>query len=77
MTQDRVLLSINEVCKRTSLSRSQIYNLLSKEGSEFPKSFRLAKTSRVAWDSVALQSWIDRQCEQADGGDPAPKEPEK
>lgn len=66
---ERVLLSIDEVCRRTSLSRSKVYELM-RDDSDFPKSFRLANTTRVVVDSVALQTWIDKQAEQASAGDP-------
>ena len=71
---ERVLLTIKQVCDRTSLSRSQVYNMLRDEGNRFPKSFALAGTRRVVFDSLEIQAWIDQQAEQARAGNPVKQE---
>ncbi|MGQ2903788.1 MAG: helix-turn-helix transcriptional regulator [Neoaquamicrobium sediminum] len=56
---ERTLLGVDEVLRRTSLSRSQLYILIGKKS--FPKNFALAGTRRKVFDSIAVQNWIDEQ----------------
>lgn len=48
-------LTVKEVIRRTGLSRSTIYDQMSK--GEFPLSYQLTKR-RVAWKEADIESWI-------------------
>lgn len=49
-------IPIGEVCDRTSLGKSCIYDMI-KRG-EFPKPRQLTR-GRVAWDSSAVEDWLE------------------
>lgn len=51
------LLTINDVIKKTTMSRSSIYAKIA-EGS-FPEQVRLT-TRRVAWRARDIEAWIER-----------------
>ncbi|MBK6356276.1 MAG: AlpA family phage regulatory protein [Betaproteobacteria bacterium] len=57
----RRVLRIKEVCERTGLSRSGIYDRLNPESKyyapDFPKRFKLGVHS-VGWDSTEIDRWI-------------------
>ena len=57
----RRVLRIKEVCERTGLSRSGIYDRLNPESKyyqpDFPKRFKLGVHS-VGWDSAEIERWI-------------------
>lgn len=50
------LMTIQQVCDVTSLSRTTIWRLQQRD--EFPKSVRLS-TARVAFRSTEVDAWID------------------
>jgi prophage regulatory protein len=54
--QPTALIRRKEVEQLTALSRSRIYDLMSR--GEFPKPVRLGVMS-VAWPSNEIQQWID------------------
>lgn len=60
---ERILLSLEEVIRRTSLKKSKLYTLM-KQGL-FPKNFPLAGSKRKVWDSIAVQNFIDAQVAKA------------
>jgi len=49
------ILRLSEVKKRTGLSRSTIYNLISKR--QFPRQIELS-THSVGWIEEDIQNWI-------------------
>ena len=49
------LLTIKEVCERTSLQRWRLYQMISK--GEGPKSLQCGRTLRIS--EAALAQWID------------------
>lgn len=57
------LLRLPEVCKRTGLSRSTIYDLLA--AGNFPKPVPVTP-SRRAWRSDELAAWIDERTAERD-----------
>lgn len=59
--QGRVLMRLPDVMAACGMSRSLIYKL-AKEG-RFPRPIRVA-ARLSAWDSEAVQSWIDSRCEE-------------
>lgn len=60
----RRILRIREVCERTGLSRSGIYDRLNPASKyyspDFPKRFKLGVHS-VGWDSTEIEQWIAEQ----------------
>jgi len=50
------LIRLKEVCERTGLSRSSIYEAMKK--AEFPQSVSIGIRS-VAWKSSDIDKWID------------------
>ena len=64
----RRVLRIKEVCERTGLSRSGIYDRLNPESKyyapDFPKRFKLGVHS-VGWDSTEIDRWIAEPNSQA------------
>ena len=62
------LLRMPDVCRRTGLSRSTIYDLLA--AGSFPKAVPLTP-SRRAWRSDELARWIDERTAARDEGRPA------
>jgi prophage regulatory protein len=54
------LLSITEVCKSTSLSKTSIYTLIKM--AEFPAALHLS-ARRVAWRASEIEAWISRKAE--------------
>lgn len=59
--QGRVLMRLPDVMAACGMSRSLIYKL-AKEG-RFPRPIRVA-ARLSAWDSEAVQGWIDSRCEE-------------
>ena len=63
---DRKVLRIAEVCERTGLSRSGIYDRLNQGSKyyspEFPQRFKIGLHS-VGWDSTEIDLWIAAQKE--------------
>lgn len=57
MDAQHQLLTINEVCERTRLSRSTIYNLI-KKGS-FPRQITEGRSSR--WLLGEVFGWVDEK----------------
>ncbi len=57
----RTLMRLPEVVAACGISRSLIYKM-AKEG-QFPGPIRVA-ARLSAWDSEAVQSWIDSRCEE-------------
>lgn len=55
------LLRLNNVKERTGLSRSTIYNLMSK--GQFPKQHPITERC-VGWDEDEIQDWILSKLEQ-------------
>ena len=49
------LMTVQQVCDATSLSRTTIWRLLQKD--DFPKPVRLS-SCRVAYSTSEIQSWI-------------------
>lgn len=54
------LLRINQVCRRTGMSRSSVYARIA-DGS-FPQPVRLS-SRMVAWPSTEVDAWITRMIE--------------
>lgn len=54
----RKLLGIEEVCRRTSRSRSTILRYLQSSPSNFPKPVRLGPRDR-GWYEDEIQDWIN------------------
>lgn len=52
------ILSMKEVVKRTSLSRSSIYRRI--KTNDFPEGSSLGG-NRVGWRESAINQWLDRQ----------------
>ncbi len=59
--QGRILMRLPEVIAACGMSRSLIYKM-AKDG-RFPRPIRVA-ARLSAWDSKAVQSWIDSRCEE-------------
>lgn len=59
--QGRTLMRLPEVIAACGMSRSLIYKM-AKEG-RFPAPIRVA-ARLSAWDSDAVQRWIDSRCEE-------------
>ena len=59
------ILRVQEVCRRTGVSRATIYRLMSR--GEFPKGHSLSKGT-VGWNEAEVQGWIARKL---GVGDPA------
>jgi prophage regulatory protein len=57
------ILRINEVCQKTGVSRSTIYDLISR--GLFPKSIVLA-SRRVGWIESEVDDWIQRKINERD-----------
>lgn len=55
---ENVFLKTDEVCKRTTFSRTQIWKL-EKENDTFPKSIRMGR--RKVFVESEIQDWIDQQ----------------
>lgn len=53
------LLRLPEVLRRTGLSRSTVYDLISK--GKFPAAIPLASPRNVAWTSTDVDRWIEEQ----------------
>lgn len=53
------LLRLPEVKKRTGLSRSQIYLLISRE--KFPKPISLCGARAVGWVNTSIDEWVDER----------------
>lgn len=56
------ILKIWTVSERTSISRSQIYLMMSK--GEFPKPIKLSERS-VGWTSSSIDKWIEEQIQKS------------
>ena len=56
------ILRLSEVKKRTGLSRSTIYELISKD--QFPSQILVSERC-VGWDEDAIQNWILEKLEQS------------
>lgn len=65
-TASLYFLSRQEVEKRTGLSRSTIYELMSKN--EFPKPIKIADR-RVAWIESEIECWAKSMVKKSRGGD--------
>lgn len=50
------LLNIEDVCEKTTLSKSEIYRRM--EGSTFPKPVRVGP-KRIAWFEDEIDQWIE------------------
>jgi prophage regulatory protein len=62
----RRFMRLHEVKHQVGLGRSAIYSKV-KSG-EFPSPIKLSKNGRaVAWDSEAINSWIESRIEAAGG----------
>lgn len=57
--QGRVLMRLPEVMAACGMSRSLIYKLAKEQ--RFPRPIRIA-ARLSAWDSEAVQAWIDAKC---------------
>lgn len=51
-----MLIRFPEVLKRTSLSRSQVYELLNR--SDFPRPVKITGARSVAWAASEIDDWI-------------------
>ncbi|WP_349569317.1 AlpA family transcriptional regulator [Azotobacter salinestris] len=60
-TNERRIIRLPEVERRTGFKRSHLYNLM-KEG-RFPKAIKLGLRA-VGWDSLAVDRWISERLEQ-------------
>lgn len=58
------MLSIQEVVKLTTLSKTTIYALVAKQ--EFPEQIRLTHGGRVAWVASEVHEWIAGRCAERD-----------
>jgi prophage regulatory protein len=54
------ILRLSEVCKRTGLSRSTIYENLKNDPCSFPQPIRLGKRA-VGWIEKEVDEWIDNK----------------
>jgi prophage regulatory protein len=55
----RTILRIHDLQKATGLSRTSIYELMSR--GHFPKGKPIAGLQAVGWDSREVAIWIDQQ----------------
>ena len=56
---DDVILGIEEVCRRTQLSKVSIWRLSRSSESDFPRPVRLTPSgSRVGWRQSQISEWI-------------------
>jgi prophage regulatory protein len=60
--QDRNILRIQEVCKRTGLKPSTIYKLVREKA--FPKSIALTSRS-TGWPSDLIEDWVATRIEES------------
>ena len=60
--QDRNILRIQEVCKRTGLKPSTIYKLVREK--TFPKSIALTSRS-TGWQSDLVENWVTSKIEES------------
>lgn len=58
MDNPRSLLSLKQVQNRVPFCRSTIYAMMDK--GTFPQSIKIGE-SRVAWDSMAIDRWIEEK----------------
>jgi len=64
----KTLIRIKEVCERTGLSRSYLYQL-SKVGN-FPQSISLVPGgTSVAWVASEVDEWVNQRIAKRDGGE--------
>lgn len=59
--QGRTLMRLPEVIAACGMSRSLIYKMAKED--RFPRPIRVA-ARLSAWDSEAVQGWIDSRCEE-------------
>ncbi|ENU21747.1 hypothetical protein F993_03669 [Acinetobacter proteolyticus] len=56
------IITVKDVVKFTSISRSRIYELINKESKyydpTFPKPIRLSE-SRIGWSALEIHQWIE------------------
>ena len=60
---NKILERLPQVIERTGLSRSTIYLLMERQ--DFPSSIKLSERA-VAWDSEAIDQWIDARIKKSD-----------
>lgn len=60
------IITVKDVMKFTSISRSKIYELINKESkyydSTFPQPIRLSE-SRIGWSAWEIHQWIETKLE--------------
>ncbi|ENW84441.1 hypothetical protein F908_00488 [Acinetobacter sp. NIPH 284] len=60
------IITVKDVMKFTSISRSKIYELINKESKyydpTFPKPIRLSE-SRIGWSALEIHQWIESKLE--------------
>lgn len=61
---DPILISMNDVCRLTSLSRAAVLRLL--EADKFPPKIDLGTGRRFAFNRKAVLAWIDERMAEAD-----------
>lgn len=61
-TAVRRLLRLPEVCTRVGLSRTEIYRRIQRK--TFPSPIQIGPQTS-AWDSVAIDRWVDAQVSRA------------
>lgn len=61
------IITVKDVMKFTSISRSKIYELINKESKyydpTFPQPIRLTET-RIGWSAWEIHQWIEAKLEQ-------------
>ncbi len=61
------IITVKDVMKFTSISRSKIYELINKESKyydpTFPQPIRLSE-SRIGWSAWEIHQWIEAKLEQ-------------
>ncbi|NHN75881.1 AlpA family phage regulatory protein [Azotobacter chroococcum] len=60
-TNERRIIRLPEVERRTGFKRSHLYNLM--KAGRFPQAIKLGLRA-VGWDSGAVDQWIDERLEQ-------------
>ncbi|WP_202740398.1 helix-turn-helix transcriptional regulator [Acinetobacter sp. 'aerobic (ED)'] len=60
------IITVSDVIKFTSISRSKIYEMINKESKyhdpTFPKPIRLSE-SRIGWSALEIHLWIEGKLE--------------